>query len=146
MSNGFDGSMPEHYARLLEPILFNGFAEDASQRLRLSSGGTVLDIACGTGVVARKIQAQYPTATVISTDYSLAMVKQARQNPMDHVVTANGIHLPFRDYQFDAATCQFGLMFMPDPGAALREARRVLAPRGQLLFSVWESPESNPVW
>jgi len=51
--------------------------------------------------------------------------------------------LPFDDKRFDLAVCQFGVMFFPDKPAAFREVRRVLTPRGRLLFSTWGTVDSH---
>jgi SAM-dependent methyltransferase len=58
------------------------------------------------------------------------------------VLDAQALDLP--DSSVDAVLCRWGLMLMPDPRAALREARRVLRPAGRLAFSVWGPPEQNP--
>jgi len=57
---------------------------------------------------------------------------------------ADALKLPFEDSTFGAVVCGFGIMFVPDRQAALREARRVLADGGILLFNVWDRIEENP--
>jgi ubiquinone/menaquinone biosynthesis C-methylase UbiE len=56
---------------------------------------------------------------------------------------ADAHSLPFEAASFDVVACQFGVMFFPDKRAAFREALRVLAPQGTLLFNVWDRIEAN---
>jgi SAM-dependent methyltransferase len=56
---------------------------------------------------------------------------------------ADAQHLPFPDGEFDAAVCQFGVMFFPDKPQAFSEAYRVLKPDGRFLFNVWDRIEEN---
>jgi ubiquinone/menaquinone biosynthesis C-methylase UbiE len=68
---------------------------------------------------------------------------RAAENVLWREADANA--LPFADSSFDAAVCQFGVMFFPDKEAAMRETHRVLAPDGVYLFNVWDSFDQNPV-
>lgn len=108
----------------------------------LRSGESVLDLACGAGALsAAALQAVAPAGTVVGIDIADAMVAaaqarvqapaQARFERMD----AEQLVLP--DGRFDAALCALGLMYMPDPPAALRELRRVLRPGGRAVLAVW---------
>ena len=108
----------------------------------------VLEIACGTGVVTRRLRQSLPAgATLVATDLNEPMIDYARS-----VVDASGISwqqadaqaLPFPDGSFDLVVCQFGFMFLPDKVQGFREARRVLAADGVLLANVWNSLEANP--
>src|SRR3954452_8633701 len=56
---------------------------------------------------------------------------------------ADMMALPFADGSFDFVVCQFGMMFLPDKTAAMREARRVLKEDGRFVFNVWDSLEAN---
>jgi ubiquinone/menaquinone biosynthesis C-methylase UbiE len=56
---------------------------------------------------------------------------------------ADALKLPFEDRQFDVVACQFGVMFFPDKAQGYREARRVLKPGGQFIFSVWDRISEN---
>ena len=70
----------------------------------------------------------------------------ASQQPPDTRITwrqADALALPFENAAFDLVCCQFGAMFFPDRIAGYREARRVLKPGGQFLFSVWDRIEEN---
>jgi ubiquinone/menaquinone biosynthesis C-methylase UbiE len=122
--------------------------EPAQQRLlkaaRLRSGERVIDIACGTGLVSFPASAAVrPFGSVIGTDISEKMVATARseavrlglKNASFERMDAERLELP--DDHFDAALCSLGLMYVPDPAQALREALRVLRPGGRCVASVW---------
>ena len=115
------------------------------------AGDTVLELAAGvgdTGFLASERIA--PDGQLISSDFSPAMVDAARRRADElgisgvdfRVLDAQALDLP--DASVDGVLCRWGYMLMPDPEAALRETKRVLAPDGRLAFSVWGSPEENP--
>jgi ubiquinone/menaquinone biosynthesis C-methylase UbiE len=144
----FTGSIPEHYDRWLGPVLFEPYARDLAARLRVDDGARVLEIACGTGIVTRRLRERLPAgARLVATDLNEPMLAHARRKleGMKGIEwrQADAGALPFPPASFDAAVCQFGLMFVPDKAAACREARRVLAPGGTFLFNVWDSLENN---
>src|SRR5205807_9351968 len=56
---------------------------------------------------------------------------------------ADASALPFKESEFDALVCQFGVMFFPDKHAAFGEAHRVLKPAGRFVFNVWDRIEEN---
>jgi len=140
---------PRYYDDYLGPLLFEGFAADLAQRLPQRSEGDVLEIACGTGRVTRRLRERLsPSVRLVATDLSTAMLDYARAN-IDargdiEWREADAMRLPFKDNAFAAVVCGFGMMFMPDRLAALKEVRRVLAEGGTLLFSVWDRIEENP--
>ncbi len=145
----YTGSVPRFYDRKLGPLLFEPYADDLVARVPARDGLRVLELACGTGAVTRRLREALPaSATLVATDLHEAMTSYART-----AVPAAGIDwreadmeaLPFADGSFDVVVCQFGLMFPPDKPQAFREARRVLAPGGVLLASVWGVLEENPV-
>ena len=114
-------------------------------------GQTVLELAAGPGetgfLVAERIG---PTGRLISTDLSPRMVDAARRggdarglaNIEFRVMDAQHLELP--DGSVDAVLSRFGVMLMPEPGTALREAKRVLRDGGRLAYGVWGPPERNP--
>lgn len=111
----------------------------------LRPGEAVLDVACGTGVVsAAAAQAVGPTGRVLGVDIADAMVDAAAQHAKAlglaqarfERMEAEQLALP-DDAGFDAALCALGLMYLPDPAAALRELRRVLRPGGRVVLAVW---------
>jgi SAM-dependent methyltransferase len=143
----FTASIPENYDRYLGPVIFDPFARDLSRRLTGDSR-RVLETACGSGIVTRRLLEALPEdAELTATDLNAPMLDYARSavGPDPRVTwrTADMCDLDLPDASFDAVVCQFGIMFPPDKPAALREARRVLAPGGTYLFSVWDSLDRN---
>ena len=144
----FTGSVPTYYDRCLGPVLFEPYAADLARRLGPGDGLRVLEVACGTGIVTRRLRAALAeSATLIATDLNESMVVYAQSAvpaPGIDWRTADAQALPFDDAAFDALVCQFGFMFLPDKAQGFREARRVLAPGGRLLANVWLSMADNP--
>jgi ubiquinone/menaquinone biosynthesis C-methylase UbiE len=147
----FSGSIPETYHAALGPLLFEPYARDLAARLTragLGPGTRVLELACGTGIVTRRLLEVLPRdGALVATDISEPMLGQAKRNvPADARVTfaqADACVLPFSDAEFDAIVCQYGVMFFPEKEKAMREARRVLRAGGVYLFNVWDSLEHN---
>ena len=145
----FVGSIPEKYDAYLGPFLFEPYAADYARRLTLPENVRVLELACGTGILTRRIAEALPeSGRLIATDLNQPMLDHAqRQVGPDSRLewrAADAMKLPFPDESFDRVVCQFGVMFFPDKPAALREARRVLKRGGELSFYVWDSPGQNP--
>jgi ubiquinone/menaquinone biosynthesis C-methylase UbiE len=129
----------ESWSRQLEPAQRRLLAMAA-----LRPGERALDIACGTGLISFPAAAAVgPGGTVIGTDISAGMVERAREEAMTRLVPnvtfrrMEAEKLEFPDAAFDAALCALGLMYVPDPLAALREAYRVLKPGGRYAAAVW---------
>jgi SAM-dependent methyltransferase len=142
-------SGPQYYNDCLGPLWFDAFAADLVQRLPEHLAGDVLEIACGTGLVTRRLRERLsPSVRLVATDVSKVMLDYARAKlqARDDIEwrEADALKLPFEASEFDAVVCGFGIMFMPDRQAALREARRVLTEGGILLFNVWDRIEQNP--
>ena len=143
----FSGSVPANYDRYLGPVLFEPYALDLARRIPAADGVRVLELACGTGRVTRRLRQALPdTATLEATDLNEPMVDYAGGAVPEPGITwraADAQALPFPDGSFDVIVCQFGLMFLPDKVQGLREARRVLAPGGLLIASVWEPVDAH---
>jgi ubiquinone/menaquinone biosynthesis C-methylase UbiE len=110
----------------------------------LMRGASVLDVACGTGLVTFcAAQAVGPTGRVLGVDLSGRMIEAARRRAEERSASnitfarmdAESLDLP--DAGFDVALCSLGLMYMPDPEKAVREMVRVLRPGGRLVLAVW---------
>ncbi len=143
----FAGSIPELYDTYLVPLIFEPYATDLARRLSVRRPGRVLEIAAGTGVATRALaSALPPSVAIVATDLNQSMLDRASSVGASRRIDwrqADAMALPFGDASFDAVVCQFGVMFFPDKPHALAEARRVLAPGGCLLFSVWDRIEEN---
>jgi SAM-dependent methyltransferase len=145
-SQGFTG--PRSYDEEMGPYTFGPFAQELATCLPDGFTGELLELACGTGLVTRALRRRMaPGARLVATDLSPAMLAYARERLHGEAVEwreADAMRLPFDDGAFDALVCGFGLMFLPDRQAALREWRRVLRGHGQLLLTVWDRIEDNP--
>jgi ubiquinone/menaquinone biosynthesis C-methylase UbiE len=146
----FAGSIPATYDRYLGPVFFEPYAEDLVERLSGNAPSSVLELACGTGIVTRLLRERLSSgASLVATDLNQAMIDIARSkfagNEAIEWRQADACDLPFDDQAFDAVVCQFGIMFVPDKPLCGREVRRVLKPGGIFLFSVWDSLEENPL-
>jgi SAM-dependent methyltransferase len=142
-------SLPELYDRCLGPALFAPYAADLARRVEDRAGEAVLETACGTGILTRQLRARLaPAVRLAATDLNQPMIDYARAKLGSHLpITwhrADCVALPFAASSFTAVACQFGLMFVADKPAALREARRVLIDGGLLAFNVWDSVVHNP--
>lgn len=145
----FSGSVPRIYHTYLGPLLFEAYAKDLAARLAPGANDRILELACGTGIVTRRIVGALPRgATLTATDISPPMLEVAMQevgtDPRVTFQAADACSLPFAAASFDAIVCQYGVMFFPDKIGAMREARRVLRPRGRYIFNVWDSLQHNP--
>lgn len=112
----------------------------------LRPGQRVLDVACGTGALAREaFRRVTPAGSVVGLDGEQAMVAVARKTaPQIDWRVGDAEALPFPDGHFDAVVSQFGLMFFDDRIKGLQEMRRVLHPRGTLAVAVWDRLENTP--
>lgn len=145
----FIGNIPEHYDRGLGPVIFVDYAADIARRAAACSPARVLETAAGTGIVTRGLRDLLPAgASLTATDLNPPMLELARKKfqPGENVDfrPADATDLPFPDAGFDAAVCQFGLMFFPEKDKAYRETHRVLAPGGHYLFNIWDAHRYNP--
>ena len=137
-------SVAENYERNLVPIIFAPWADELVETACLRQGDRVLDVACGTGIVARIAARKLGgTGSVTGLDVSAPMIMVARATALTEGVAvewreASAVELPFPEATFDVVLCQSGLQFFPDRPASLREMHRVLEPAGgRLILSVW---------
>jgi ubiquinone/menaquinone biosynthesis C-methylase UbiE len=137
----FSDNAAENYERYFVPALGAPIAGDLVGRAALRAGERVLDVACGTGIVARLAAEQVgATGTVAGLDVNPGMLAVARSAIPDETTVdwheASAEAMPLPDGVFDVVLCQMGLQFIPDRSAALAEMRRVLAPGGRLVLNV----------
>jgi SAM-dependent methyltransferase len=136
------------YQELLVPALMEEWAPRVAEVAGIQPGDRVLDVACGTGVLAREAASRVgPTGAVTGLDLSPEMLAvAARMSPGLRWQQGSAEALPFAEKSFDAVVSQFGLMFFPDPVAGLREMMRVLVPGGRLAVAVWGSLADTPAY
>ena len=141
------------YEKELVPAIFAPWAPIVVDLAHPQKGDRVLDVACGTGIVARMVADRVgPTGAVVGVDLNPGMLKVAR------TVWSSGSHsgvsvqwqeasadeLPFPKASFNLAYCQLGLQFFADRVAALREMHRVLVVGGRLALMVWCGIRESP--
>lgn len=139
-------SAAEIYEEFFVPALFQEWAARVADRAQLAPGQRVLDVACGTGVLACEAARRVaPSGKVTGLDRNDGMLAVARRKAPDVEWHSGGAEaLPFADGTFDAVLSQFGLMFFDDRVKALQEMRRVLRPGGRLAVAVWAGFEQAP--
>lgn len=136
------------YQDQLVPALMEEWAPRVVDAARIRPAHRVLDVACGTGALTRAAASRAgPGGAVTGLDLNPGMLAvAARLSPLIQWQQGTAEALPFPDQSFDAVVSQFGLMFFPDPAAALREMMRVLVPGGRLAVAVWASLADTPAY
>jgi ubiquinone/menaquinone biosynthesis C-methylase UbiE len=137
----------EIYERALVGPLFRPFAEQLVARIAPLRDDSVIDVACGTGIVARIMRERLGgDARIVGVDLAPAMLAVARA--VDQTIDwrqGNATALPVdAGEHFTVVTCHQGLQFMPDKPAVIREMRRVLAPGGRVAIATWSSLADLP--
>lgn len=144
----FAASLPELYERFLVAPLFTPFALELVRRAGIAQNDRLLDVACGTGIVARLAhEAAGECRQIVGVDASPNMLAIARTvAPTIDWREGNAAQLPVNsDERFDVVTCHQGLQFFTDKPAAARAMRRVLAPGGRLAVGTWLPVEDIPL-
>lgn len=142
----------ETYEQYFVPAMFRPWTTRLLRHAALQLGDRVLDIACGTGVVARQVAPLVGMqGKVVALDMNPAMLAVARALPAPAGASVswlegNATALPFADAAFDVVLCQHGLPFFPDRAMAAREMRRVIAPGGRALVMVLQALSRHPVF
>ena len=137
----FTGTAAENYQRYFVPAIATPVSAGLFETARLQPGEHVLDVACGTGVIARlAAEAVGSTGSVTGIDLAPDMIDVARatrapaEPPIDWHI-GDAARLPFPDDTYDSVLCQMGLMFISDRPAAIAEMRRTLVPGGRVVIS-----------
>lgn len=131
------------YERYIVVSIFNSCARRLVDAASLQSGQRVLDVGCGTGIVARHAAGSVGAdGHVAGVDPNAGMLRVARResahiDPPIEWREGDATTLPYEHAVFDVAFAQQVLQFVPDPVGTLREMRRVLVPGGRLVLSVW---------
>jgi ubiquinone/menaquinone biosynthesis C-methylase UbiE len=135
------------YEALFVPALFGQWASRVVDAATLATGQSVLDVACGTGVLAREARLRTgPKGYVAGLDPSAGMLSVAKElSPSVDWRQGMAESMPFPDASFDAVVSQFGLMFM-DRDRAIHEMLRVLKPNGRLVVAVWDTVQNIPAY
>src|SRR5262245_38030 len=146
------GNPAETYESYMVPVLFAPSAECLLAVARPRPGERVLDVGCGTGIVARRAARLVGAGGyVMGLDPSSDMLAVARAAADRDGVSVEWRQgraeaLPFPDGQFDLVSSQYALMFFAGPAVALSEMRRVLADRGRAVLSVWQKLDRHPFY
>jgi ubiquinone/menaquinone biosynthesis C-methylase UbiE len=136
-------SAAEIYEEFFVPALFQQWTPIVADAAGIKAGQLVLDVACGTGVLAREAASR--GGSVVGLDRNEGMLALARRiAPAVEWKAGRAEQLPFPDAGFDAVVSQFSLMFFDDRALAVREMRRVLKPGGRLAVAVWDRLENSP--
>jgi ubiquinone/menaquinone biosynthesis C-methylase UbiE len=138
----------EIYESQFVPALFAQWAPWLVDAAGVGPGQAVLDVACGTGIVARTAADRVgTTGSVTGVDLNEAMLTVARRlRPDLDWRQGDAADLPFDDNTFDVVVCQSALMFFPDATQAIREMRRVCKPGGTVGVQVFASLDAQPAY
>ncbi|MEI6714753.1 MAG: ubiquinone/menaquinone biosynthesis methyltransferase [Verrucomicrobiota bacterium] len=107
----------------------------------------ILDLATGSGDLARTLKRACPNAFLVGADFCEPMLRVAQGKNLSQLIVADALQLPFPDASFNVVTIAFGLRNMASWGTALKEISRVLTPDGHLLvldFGLPEEPLRTP--
>jgi SAM-dependent methyltransferase len=139
-------SAAEVYDAFFVPALFEQWTGVVLDVADVGTGQRVLDVGCGTGVLARAAHARVGAhGQVAGLDPNDGMLAVARRAEPD-IEWQPGLaeQLPYPDDSFDGTVSQFALMFFTDPKSALSEMSRVTRPGGRVTFAVWDRLDSSP--
>jgi ubiquinone/menaquinone biosynthesis C-methylase UbiE len=142
----------ESYENYMVPGLFAPWSSHLIQIANPQPGESVLDVACGTGIVARRVAPRGGSrGSVSGLDLDPDKISVARSAAEQEGLaiewhTGPAEQLPFQDGRFDLVLCQFGLMFFSDRHTALTEMRRVLKTGGRVVLSVWQGLDRHPFY
>lgn len=138
--SAFVASPPENYERYFVPAIGEPVSRKLLRAAALRPGERVLDVGCGTGIVARlAAEAVGPAGSVVGLDVEpgmLAVARSAAGEAAIEWIEANAESIPLADENLDVVLCQMSLQFVPDRPRAVEEMRRVLVPGGRLVLTV----------
>lgn len=138
----------ETYEERFVPALFQQWVEPVLEAAEPGPGDRLLDVACGTGVVARAAAGRVvPDGSVTGLDLNPAMLAVARRvAPQIDWREGDVAALPFAEDAFDVTTCQSAVFFFPDPTAALGEMARVTRRGGRVVVQSFSSLQAQPAY
>ncbi|MGI9323704.1 MAG: methyltransferase domain-containing protein [Pseudomonadales bacterium] len=143
-----DVAAAQAYESLHVPALFSRWPPHVAKTAQIESGQRVLDVACGTGTLARHIAPLVGiNGSVTGINPGAGMLAIAKNlAPSIEWQQGTAEALPYDDESYDAVVSQFGLMFFQDRIAALRDMLRVLVPGGRIAVAVWDSLENSEAY
>ena len=134
--HSYDRLAPSYDARWQKYI--NATLSLALEPLEFTGQQRLLDVACGTGELERRLLQRWPTLQITGIDISPNMLRRAAEkNTGAGLAAAESDHLPFRDGHFNLAVCANAFHYFRRPEASLAEIRRVLRPQGRLVIVDW---------
>lgn len=133
------------YEQNFVPALFEHWAKRTVEKLNLEESDHLLDIACGTGIVARVARAgNTVNLKVTGCDINKGMLAVAKEiDPEINWIEGSAENLPFDDDSFEKVSCQFGFMFFQDLVKTLNEMERVKKKNGKIIIGIWDAIEAN---
>jgi len=145
-------SASKAYEQYLVPPLFAPWADRLVETVEIREGDRVLDIACGTGIVARRAASRVGTeGSTVGVDINQGMLAVAEETAAEILPSieweqGDATDLQFADERFDVVYCQQALQFFEDSAAAVEEMRRVLRQHGRVALSVWRPIDYQPAY
>ena len=136
------------YEKLFVPALFKSWTKHIIEGADIQEGSHVLDIACGSGILARDALSRIGSdGKVVAVDPAPGMLATAREiEPSIDWILCSAEELELNDETFDCVISQFGMMFFQDRQKSADEMFRVLKPGGSLVIAVWNSIQQNPAY
>jgi ubiquinone/menaquinone biosynthesis C-methylase UbiE len=119
-------------------------ASEIARLAQLSRGQFALDVATGTGLIARALARTSDRVTGVDISPGLLTIAQSRSNGVTPLVLGDAHRLPFRDRSFDLVTCGVSLSHFAEVSVALREVYRLLRPGGRFITSAWANEGRSP--
>ena len=147
-----DEDGPDIYEQYIVPAFSGAWAEDMVRRAKVEEGDRVLDVACGTGIVSRRVyEVMGSRVHLTGVDVNDSVLEKGRDICNRNSIPVNFYQgsagaLPFNDASIDVALCQQGLQYFSGRSESLVDIRRVLTPGGRAVFSVWRPLEYSPFY
>ena len=135
----FDAWSRVYDTRIVQRATYRPVQDAVIEALGHGMHRRVLDIGCGTGLLAQRVAA-LPKTRVIGCDFSRGMLTRAAARARGYWVQADATRLPFGDAAFDAVVSTEAFHWFPDQVAALGELFRVVRPDGRLLLALVNTP------
>ena len=131
------------YESFFVPALFGPWPARVLEYAELTRDSKLLDVACGTGILAREAIRHCDHVTGLDLNAEMLAVARSTDDRI-HWEQGDAEALPYEDASFDVVASQFGLMFFDDRVRAIAEQYRVLKPGGRLLTAVWGAIDDAP--